>query len=644
MLPIPIRSSVRELSLQPCVEVSLSQEKMIMKKIKGESVMEWKIKVTTKEGTVIKFPGKFRRIKLETEEEVKENEEIGWCSSNHPLDRKDGVGVREQWLYCELESEAFLVEEFCPSNEMEKLENEFLEHNMGGSQPNNFQSAILMARILTDEAVRCGTLTNGNDKRKEMEELSRQGSTWKDNNKSKTGSGYVATFPPKNETNVYTYTMFAKGVYSFHTELCPVNPLALVVKTLTPKYCGTSNRRKAFDGNAVKDLQDPQVVMGTFSLNNQFATVLFDSGADFSFISTEFAHLLFVVPNGVIVGHEKVVVIPIDEGGILQVHGERIWKASKALMNVNVDEPRIIDIPMYIRRGEQRLLFGKEEGWNLSIFGQDIISYVCMRITFKGTNSNEIWETFEVFWLFIWVNLNALAVFIRRDDRTMEGDEVHLKLVLELLRKEKLYAKFSKCEFWLQEVHFLRHVVNQSGIHVDPSKIKAVKNWKAPTTPSEYEWGEKEEEAFQTLKNNLCDAPILSLPDGIEDFVVYCDASNQGLGCVLMQRGKVITYASRQLKIHKKNYTTHDLELGAVMFALKTWRHYLYGTKSVIYTDHKSLQHIFDQKELNMRQRRWIKLFSDYECKIRYHTGKANVVADTSQTISDGMVKNPRRV
>ncbi|GJU40872.1 putative nucleotidyltransferase, ribonuclease H [Tanacetum coccineum] len=246
--------------------------------------------------------------------------------------------------------------------------------------------------------------------------------------------------------------------------------------------------------------------------------------------------------------------------------------------------------------------------------------------------------------------------------KSKEEHEVHLRLVLELLRKEKLYAKFSKCEFWLQEVHFLGHVVNQNGIHVDPSKIEAVKNWKAPTTPSEirsflglagyyrrfianfskiakpltsltqknqkYVWGVEQEEAFQTLKNNLCEAPILSLPDGVEDFVVYCDASNQGLGCVLMQRNKVIAYASRQLKIHEKNYTTHDLELGAVVFALKTWRHYLYGTKSVIYTDHKSLQHIFDQKELNMRQRRWIELFSDYECEIRYHPGKANVVAD----------------
>ncbi|GJU34189.1 putative reverse transcriptase domain-containing protein [Tanacetum coccineum] len=133
-----------------------------------------------------------------------------------------------------------------------------------------------------------------------------------------------------------------------------------------------------------------------------------------------------------------------------------------------------------------------------------------------------------------------------------------------------------------------------------------------------FDLGEKQENAFQTLKDKLCNASVLALPDGPKDFVVYYDASGLGLGCVLMQRGKVIAYASRQLKIHKKNYTTHDLELGAFVFALKIWRHYLYATKSVIYTDHKSLQHIFSQKELNMRQGRWIELFSDYDCEIRY--------------------------
>ncbi|GJX35655.1 putative reverse transcriptase domain-containing protein [Tanacetum coccineum] len=215
--------------------------------------------------------------------------------------------------------------------------------------------------------------------------------------------------------------------------------------------------------------------------------------------------------------------------------------------------------------------------------------------------------------------------------KTKEDHEVHLRLVLELLRKEKLYAKFSKCEFWLQEVHFLGHVDNQNGYY--RCFIANFSRIAKPLTLltqkiKKYVWGAEQEEAFQLLKSKLCDAPILSLPDGVDDFVVYCDASNQGLGCVLMQRNKVIDYASRQLKIYEKNYTTHDLELGAVVFALKIWRHYLYGTKSVIYTDHKSLQHIFDQKELNMRQRRRVELFSDYECEIRYHTGKANMVAD----------------
>nr|GFB60713.1 putative reverse transcriptase domain-containing protein [Tanacetum cinerariifolium] len=135
---------------------------------------------------------------------------------------------------------------------------------------------------------------------------------------------------------------------------------------------------------------------------------------------------------------------------------------------------------------------------------------------------------------------------------------------------------------------------------------------------------------FMDLVNRrkLCSAPVLALPEGSEDFIIYCDALNKGLGAVLMQREKVISYASRQLKIHEKNYTTHDLELGAVVFALKIWRHYLYGTKCTVFIDHKSLQHILDQKEVNMRQRRWLELLSDYDCEIRYHPGKANVVAD----------------
>ncbi|GJY71123.1 putative reverse transcriptase domain-containing protein [Tanacetum coccineum] len=140
--------------------------------------------------------------------------------------------------------------------------------------------------------------------------------------------------------------------------------------------------------------------------------------------------------------------------------------------------------------------------------------------------------------------------------------------------------------------------------------------------------GNKQEATFQTLKHKLCSTPILALPQGAKNFIVYYDASHKGLGAVLMQNEKVIAYASRQLKIHEKNYTTYDLELGAVVFALKIWRHYLYGTKCTVFTDHKSLQHILDQKELNMRQRHWLELLSDYDCEIPYHPGKANVVAD----------------
>ncbi|GJW45863.1 putative reverse transcriptase domain-containing protein [Tanacetum coccineum] len=192
--------------------------------------------------------------------------------------------------------------------------------------------------------------------------------------------------------------------------------------------------------------------------------------------------------------------------------------------------------------------------------------------------------------------------------------EGHLKLILRLLKKEELYAKFSKCEFWLSKVQFLGHVIDREGIHVDPAKIESIKDWASPKTPTEIrQFLEKAEAAFQLLKQKLCSAPILALPEGSENFVVYCDASHKGLGAVLMQKEKVIAYASRQLKVHEKNYTTHDLELGAVVFALKMWRHYLYGTKCVVFTDHKSLQHILDQKELNMRQRRWLELLSDYD-------------------------------
>jgi ribonuclease HI len=209
---------------------------------------------------------------------------------------------------------------------------------------------------------------------------------------------------------------------------------------------------------------------------------------------------------------------------------------------------------------------------------------------------------------------------------------------------------------------FLGHIINQDGLAVDPKKVADILNWKAPkdvrgiksfigmagyyrrfiegfskiarpmtallTKKVEFKWTQKCQEAFEELKNRLTTAPVLVLPDVHKPFSLYCDASYTGLGCVLMQEGRVVAYSSRQLKIHEKNYPTHDLELAAVVHALKTWRHYLYGQKCDIYTDHKSLKYIFTQTELNMRQRRWLELIKDYELEIHYRPGKANVVAD----------------
>ncbi|KAL0558819.1 hypothetical protein IC582_003401 [Cucumis melo] len=246
--------------------------------------------------------------------------------------------------------------------------------------------------------------------------------------------------------------------------------------------------------------------------------------------------------------------------------------------------------------------------------------------------------------------------------KTEAEHEEHLRMVLQTLRDNKLYAKFSKCEFWLTQVSFLGHVVSKDGVSVDPAKIEAVTGWTRPSTVSEvrsflglagyyrrfvenfsriatpltqltrkgapFVWSKACEDSFQTLKQKLVTAPVLTVPDGSGSFVIYSDASKKGLGCVLMQQGKVVAYASRQLKSHEQNYPTHDLELAAVVFALKIWRHYLYGEKIQIFTDHKSLKYFFTQKELNMRQRRWLELVKDYDCEILYHPGKANVVAD----------------
>nr|GFA43637.1 putative reverse transcriptase domain-containing protein [Tanacetum cinerariifolium] len=640
---------------------------------------------------------------------------------------------------------ALLVEEFCPSNEMEKLESEFWNHKMVGANHVGYTDrfhdlAKLVPHLVTPESSRIksyGTLTKGNEKRNGVEETSKQEGRRNDDKRAKK-PGHIARHcetsikqvAPINAVrgNHELGMCYECGSRKNYQNNCPKLTRApgQMGNCLTiQENRNTKNNENQFKGrdfnvNAVGTLQDPNIITEVADGKNvEVDRIIRDfklkiGTSLFTIDLIPLGHRSFDVIVGMdwlsehkaeIVCHEKVVRIPLESREILHIQEERTLGIAKALSNVKVREPQLSDIfvvrdfievfledlsrlppqqqvefhidlvpremPVAKSLGAPVLFVKKKDGalrmcidymelnkltiknrypllriddlfdqlqgaryfskidlrsgyYQLRVHEDDIPKTVFrtryehfefMVMPFGLTNAPAVfmdlmnWVCKLYLDKFVIVFIDDILVYSKSKDE----HEVYLRLVLEFLKKEDLCAKFSKCEFWLQEVQFLGHVVNQNGIHVDLSKIEA---------------GVEQKKAFQTLKDKLCNAPILLFSHGVEDFIVYYDASNQGLGCVLMQRGKVIAYASRQLKIHEKNYTTHDLELGAIVFALKTWRHYLYGTKSVIYTDHKSLQHIFDQKELNMRQMRWIELFSKHECEIRYHLGKANLVAD----------------
>ncbi|GJX66605.1 putative reverse transcriptase domain-containing protein [Tanacetum coccineum] len=407
-----------------------------------------------------------------------------------------------------------------------------------------------------------------------------------------------------------------------------------------------------------------KVITGTFLLNNHYASMLFDSGADRSFVSTTFSVLLDVIPSTLDVSYAiefadgrtsktnvilrgctlgllgnpfDIDVMPVELGSFDVIIGMD-WLAK--YYAVIVCDEKIVRIPY----GDEVLIIEDSGCDGGKVFLEDLpglpptrqvefqidlvlgatpvsrspyrlapsemqeLSTQLQELFDKGfiRRSSSPWgapvlfikEKDGSFW--ICIDYRELKKLTNKNEH-----EGHLKLILRLLKEEKLFAKFSKFEFWLSKVKFLGHVIDIEGIHVDPAKIDSVKDWASPKNPTK-----------------ICQ--LLGLA-GSENFVVYCDASRKGLGAVLMQREKVIAYPSRQLKVYEKNYTTHDLELGAVVFAVKMWRHYLYGTKCVMFTDHKSLQHILDQKELNMRQCLWLELLSDYDYEICYHPGKANM-------------------
>nr|GEZ65819.1 hypothetical protein [Tanacetum cinerariifolium] len=480
-----------------------------------------------------------------------------------------------------------------------------------------------------------------------------------------------------------------------------------------------NNHRGAYKLGAVNVQEDLKVVTGMFLLNNHYATALFDSGADRSFVSTKFSTLIniksieidtsyeveladgkIVSTNNVLKGctlnllnHSFLIDLMVIELGSFDVVIGMDWlsKNDAAILCgekkvfpedlPGLPPPRQVKFrtdlipgatpvaraPYHLAPSELKEL--SEQLKELSEKGSSVYSKIDLRSGYHQLRIREedipitVFRTryghYE-FQVMPFGLTNTPAMFMDLMNRmckpyldkfmimfiydiliyfkNKEEHGEHLKTILKLLKDEKLYAKFSKCDFWLNSVQFLGPVIDSSGIHVDPAKIEAIKSWAASTTPTEvrqflglagyyrrfikeffliakpltkltqknkpFIWGNDEEKAFQTLKWKLCSAPILSLPEGSEDFVVYCDASLRGFRAVLMQLKKVIAYASRQLRKNDENYTTHDLELEAVVFTLRLWRHYLYGTKCTIYTDHKSLQYILDQKELNMRQRR----------------------------------------
>nr|GFB03185.1 putative reverse transcriptase domain-containing protein [Tanacetum cinerariifolium] len=422
-------------------------------------------------------------------------------------------------------------------------------------------------------------------------------------------------------------------------------------------------------GNAVTN-PDANTITGTFLLNNCYALVLSDNAADRSFISTAFSSQFDIAPT--VLDHDYAV--ELADGRIVGVNTGRETlifydDGSNQEYETRLNIISCAKTQKYMLKGCQVFLAhvttkeaeGKSEKKRLKnvpivrdfpeVFPEDLPGLLPTRqVVFQ-------------------IDLIPGAAPVARAPYRLAPPE--MKELSEKLRELSnkgfirpssspwgapvLFVKKKDGSFWI-------HVINSEGIHVDPAKIESIKDWESPKSSMEirqflglagyyrrfiegfsnitkpmtkltvkkikFEWGDKQEAVFQLLKQKLCSVPIMALPEGSKDFVAYCDASIKGLGDVLMQRDKVISYASRQLKIHEKNYTTHDLELGAVVFALKIWRHYLYETKCMVFTDHKSLQHILNQKDLNMRQCRWLELLSDYDCEIRYHPGKANVIAD----------------
>nr|GEZ41479.1 retrovirus-related Pol polyprotein from transposon 17.6 [Tanacetum cinerariifolium] len=416
---------------------------------------------------------------------------------------------------------------------------------------------------------------------------------------------------------------------------------------------------------------DNNVITGTFLLNNRYASILFDTSADRSFVSTAFSSQIVITPSaldhdynveladGRIVGLNTIIrgctlnflnhpfnidLTPVELGSFDVIIGMDWLTTYHAVI---VCDEKIVRVPF----GNETLIIRSRAPYRLAPSEMKELPDQLQELSKKGfiRPSSSPWGAPILFvkkkdgsfrMCIDYRELNKLTVknrypLLRIDDLfdQLQGSSIYLKIDLRLgyyqlrVREEDI----PKTAFRTRYSHYKFQVMS-FGLTNAPAIFMDLMNRVCKPYLDKFViifiddiliYSKNEQDHGEHLS-----APILALPEGAEDFVAYCDASHKGLGVVLMQREKVISYASRKLKIYEKNYTTHDLELGAVVFALKIWRQYLYETKCTMFTDHKSLQHILDQKELNMRQRHWLELFSDYDCEIRYHPGKANVVAD----------------
>ncbi|GJW96928.1 putative reverse transcriptase domain-containing protein [Tanacetum coccineum] len=402
--------------------------------------------------------------------------------------------------------------------------------------------------------------------------------------------------------------------------------------------CGNGNApaKVYVVGNAGTN-PDSNVVTSMFLLNDRYTSILFDTGADRSFVSTTFSSLIDITPTtldhyyDVELADEKIIGIntiirgctlnfldhPFNinlmavELGIFDVIiGHNVLLAHVTTKETEdksgekrlEDVPIVRDFPEVFPKDLSGLPPTRQVEFQIDLMpGSSVYSKIDLRSGYHQLRVREE-DISKTAFRTRYGHYEFQVMPFGLTNAPAKEHEEHLKVILELLNKEELYDKFSKCEFWIPKVQFLGHVINSQGIHVDPAKIESIKDWASPKTPMEirqflglasyyrrfikgflkiakpmtkltqkkvaFEWDDKQEATFQTLKHKLCSTPILALPQGAENFIVYCDASHKGLGAVLMQNGKVIAYASRQLKIHEKNYTTHDFELGQVLRAL----------------------------------------------------------------------------